>query len=110
MALIFKSPFYDINRNLVVVNSMHYSHDELSILCRNLDFAKFIVENADPQIYVLPNNDNISKEKLYNVENLFCKHSVLKLFRRQICFQLNNTVTCKSHIVNSPLGWKTIQI
>lgn len=54
----------------------HDANDELSIRLLNLDFIKFIVENADTQINVLWNNDNISREKLRNVENFSCERSL----------------------------------
>lgn len=45
-----------------MVNLSHNSNDELSIQYLNLDFMKCIVENADLQIYLLPNNGKMSKK------------------------------------------------
>jgi len=54
---------------------MHDSKDELLIRFLDFDLINFIVENADSQIYVLPNNDKISRDIFRNIGNFSCEHS-----------------------------------
>lgn len=112
----------------VVANLMHGFKDELWIRYLDLDLVKFIEENADSKIYVIPNNDKIWWKTFRNVGNFSCEHSSQNSSGGKFTIDSKKQFACKSHdsirklggrseistvielINNSNLGFKNIKI
>lgn len=87
LTLFFKNQFFNINRTLCWLIRCTIPMTNHPIRFVNINFIKFIAENADSQKYVLPNNGKIPREYFRNWENCSFERSLQNPLENKYSFE-----------------------